>query len=406
MAPPASTALLGPPRGCRRQHQRRCRCGSQAHPRAVVVRVLLVRRRLRHLTDGVRGGGGGGGGVAKKAVANEAPRSGRAIAYASSGDPCVDFFFQVVPGATSGGDVAALLDVAWSRDARAALRLVCHLRGVRGLGKGDREGFYAAALWMDARHPKTLAGNLAIFARFGCLKDLPEILYRILHGDRMEEEGDRRKQQQDLRHGLKRRRSDGEFKAAKERKRQEEAELARTALARYESDESFRFLYDRVAEMLKSDVEHLRAGDTAKIGLAAKWCPSLRSSYDRATLLCEAIARRIFPRESSQEYLNISDKHYAYRIRDRLRREVLVPLRKALELPEVYMCACNAQVQGGVREARQAPRDQLLRRGAHRPHQDPSRWGAAARAHRRGAQGGARRGGGAAVAPHGGLPCR
>ena len=57
------------------------------------------------------------------------------------------------------------------------------------------------------------------------------------------------------------------------------------------------------AEMLKSDVEHLRVGDTTKIGLAAKWCPSLRSSYDRATLLCEAIARRIFPRESSQEYL-------------------------------------------------------------------------------------------------------
>ncbi|RLN03984.1 hypothetical protein C2845_PM13G08350 [Panicum miliaceum] len=161
----------------------------------------------------------------------------------------------------------------------------------------------------------------------------------------MEEEGDRHNQQQDLRHGMKRRRSDNEFKAAKERKRQEEAQLARTALARYVSDESFRFLYDRIAEMfaemLKSDVENLRAGDTAKIGLAAKWCPSLRSSYDRATLLCEAIARRIFPRESSQEYLNISDKHYAYRIRDRLRREVLVPLRKALELPEVYMCACK-----------------------------------------------------------------
>ncbi|OEL23867.1 hypothetical protein BAE44_0015115 [Dichanthelium oligosanthes] len=284
------------------------------------------------------------GGVTKK-PAKEATRSGRALAYASSGDPCVDFFFQVVPGATSGADVAALLDAAWSRDARAALRLVCHLRGVRGLGKGDREGFYAAALWMHARHPKTLAGNLATFARFGCLKDLPEILYRILHGDRMEDEGDRRKQQNVRGQGTKRRRSDGDFESAKDKRRQEEAQLARKALSRYESNEAFRFLYDHVAEMfaemLKSDVEHLRAADTAKIGLAAKWCPSLRSSYDRATLLCEAIARRIFPRESNQEYLNISDKHYAYRVRDRLRREVLVPLRKALELPEVYMCACK-----------------------------------------------------------------
>ncbi|XP_066386192.1 uncharacterized protein [Miscanthus floridulus] len=321
MAPPTSTALLGPPVAALNTNM-----AAAADSRPT--------REASSSSDSD-----------DSSVAKEASRSGRALAYASSGDPCVDFFFQIVPGATSAAHLAALLDVAWSRDARTALRLVCHLRGVRGLGKGDREGFYAAALWMHARHPKTLAGNLAIFARFGCLKDLPEILYRVLHGDRKGDDGDRRKQQNVHRHGMKRRRSDREFQAAKETKRQEEAQLARSALSRYESDEAFRFLYDGVAEMfaemLKSDVEHLRVGDTTKIGLAAKWCPSLRSSYDRATLLCEAIARRIFPRESSQEYLNISDKHYAYRVRDRLRREVLVPLRKALELPEVYMCACK-----------------------------------------------------------------
>jgi hypothetical protein len=122
-----------------------------------------------------------------------------------------------------------------------------------------------------------------------------------------------------------------------------EAQLAQAALARYATDEAFRHLYDRVAdtfaELLKSDIEHLRAGDTAKIGLEAKWCPSLRSSYDRSTLLCEAIARRIFPRESNQEYLNLSNKHYTYRVHNQLRREVLVPLRKVLELLEVYMNA-------------------------------------------------------------------
>ncbi|CAN6199591.1 unnamed protein product [Urochloa humidicola] len=338
MAPPASAALLGPP------------VAAAVHTNTVAAAdPKPTHRRYESSSEDSASNDEDmpmafiGGGAAKTAAA--ATRSTRALAYASSGDPCVDFFFQVVPGATSVADVAALLDVAWSRDPRAALRLVCHLRGVRGLGKGDREGFYAAALWMHARHPKTLAANLATFARFGCLKDLPEILYRVLHGDRMEEDGDPRKQKQDGRYGTKRRRSDGEFQAAKEKRRMEEAQLARTALACYDSDESFRFLYDRVAEMfaemLKSDVEHLRAGDTSKIGLAAKWCPSLRSSYDRATLLCEAIARRIFPRESSQEYLNIADQHYAYRVRDRLRREVLVPLRKALELPEVYMCACK-----------------------------------------------------------------
>jgi hypothetical protein len=267
------------------------------------------------------------------------PRSGQEpLAYASSGDPCVDFFFQVVPGVTSDTDLAALLDASWSRDALTALKLVCHLRGVRGLGKSDRDGFYAAALWMHAHHPRTLAANLANFARFGCLKDLPEILYLVLHGPREvdQRKGDGRRRR------AKRRRVVDEAKAAKERLNKE-AQLAQAALARYASDEAFRHLYDRVADtfakLLKSDIEHLRAGDTSKIGLAAKWCPSLRSSYDRATLLCEAIARRIFPRESNQEYLDLSDEHYTYRVRNLLRREVLVPLRKVLELPEVYMSA-------------------------------------------------------------------
>jgi hypothetical protein len=62
--------------------------------------------------------------------------------------------------------VAELLDTAWSHNPEAALKLVCHLRGVRGLGKADRDGFYVTALWMHRWHPKTLVGNLAAFSRF------------------------------------------------------------------------------------------------------------------------------------------------------------------------------------------------------------------------------------------------
>ncbi|KAB8111172.1 hypothetical protein EE612_048744 [Oryza sativa] len=274
--------------------------------------------------------------------------SGRPL---TSGDPCLDFFFQIVPGDTEVARVGDLLDAAWVRDPLTALKLVCHLRAVRGLGKADREGFYAAALWMHDHHPRTLAANLAAFAEFGCFKDLLEIVYRVLHGPRdehkeEEEEGDDQTESEDGRRRRPRlrfkRRCIDHAEAAKARL-QKEAQLAQAVLSRYGSDVSFRFLYDGVAdtfaELLKSDVEHMRAGENAKIGLAAKWCPSLRSSYDRATLLCEAIARRMFPRESSQEYLFLSDEHYAYRVRNRLRREVLVPLRKVLELPEVYMTA-------------------------------------------------------------------
>ena len=37
------------------------------------------------------------------------------------------------------------------------------------------------------------------------------------------------------------------------------------------------------------------------------------------------------------EYEGIEDAHYAYRVRDHLLKEVLVPLRKVLKIPEIYM---------------------------------------------------------------------
>lgn len=76
-----------------------------------------------------------------------------------------------------------------------------------------------------------------------------------------------------------------------------------------------------------------------ELSLAAKWCPSLDSSYDELLLVCEGIARKLFAREDHAEYDGVEEAHYAYKVRTRLRKEVLVPLRNALELPEVFMCA-------------------------------------------------------------------
>ncbi|CAI0457966.1 unnamed protein product [Linum tenue] len=137
------------------------------------------------------------------------------------------------------------------------------------------------------------------------------------------------------------------MKAAKEEARAKRKEKvvskATKAFLRYLSDSDFRLLHDSIAQMfadaLKQDLENLSARQFRNISLAAKWCPSLDSSYDKATLICESIARRVFPKESDPEYEKIEDAHYAYRVRDRLRKQVLVPLRRAIKLPEVYMSA-------------------------------------------------------------------
>ncbi|CAH2046607.1 unnamed protein product [Thlaspi arvense] len=281
--------------------------------------------------------------------------------FLSTGNPCLDFFFHIVPD-TSPVDLIQRLAVSWSHDPLTTLKLVCNLRGVRGTGKSDKEGFYTAAFWLYQNHPKTLALNLPALVDFGYLKDLLEILYRILEGQQLER-GANRAWRNKIQRKFKRTRKNrsevsgdlgdrilenaeelsgpGDKIKARALRKQRELEKAKRALERYRSDANYRLLFDRIADLfadlLKSDLKFLNSNEPNKIGLASKWCPSVDSSYDKTTLICEAIARRIFPRED--EYKEIEDSHYAYRIRDRLRKQVLVPLHKALELPEVSMSA-------------------------------------------------------------------
>ncbi|GMN49335.1 hypothetical protein TIFTF001_018494 [Ficus carica] len=273
--------------------------------------------------------------------------------YLSSGNPCLDFFFH----------------------------LICNLRGVRGTGKSDKEGFYTAALWLHKHHPKTLACNVGSFAEFGYFKDLPEILYRLLEGPDVREiqraEWDEKKPiecydprkrrtywvkrpsrrlnttttttrakstvPREIRVLKAEERAKQEEEKARKLREEKRLAMAKKVIDRYEQDPDFRFLHDKIsehfAERLDADVHELLMNNIVKISLAAKWCPSLNSSFDRSTLLCESIAKRVFPRESYPEYKGVEEEHYAYRVRDRLRKELLVPLRKALELPEVYMSA-------------------------------------------------------------------
>lgn len=317
--------------------------------------------------------------------------------FLTTGNPCLDFFFHIVPD-TPSETLVARLRLAWDQNPLTALKLVCNLRGVRGTGKSDKEGFYAAALWLHEHHPKTLAFNVPSLADFGYFKDLPELLYRLLEGSQVrkiqKEEWNKRKFGLRKRHQIqpnynddddekvddenvndenvddyeiygrmmkKKKKEKREWianekdsvmteemlaraKAEKETahalKEEKRISLAKKLVERYNSDSNFRSLHDSIsdhfADCLKKDLEFLRSRSSTQISLAAKWCPSVGSSFDRSTLLCETIAKKIFPRE---EYEGVEEAHYAYRVRNRLRKEVLVPLRKVLELPEGFIGA-------------------------------------------------------------------
>lgn len=297
--------------------------------------------------------------------------------YLATGNPCLDFFFHVVPN-TLPQSLTERLQVAWAHNPLTTLKLICNLRGVRGTGKMDKEGFYTAAFWLHNHHPKTFACNVDSFANFGYFKDLPEMLFRLLEGSDVRKRQKADWEQRKLGKSKSKSKVKSKFpdlnlntkkmkktkKVAKEirilnsleknwiqkeaasaLRKEKQASMAKKALERYTKDPEFRFLHERIsdlfAECLKSDLQFLQSGELRKVGLAAKWCPSIDSSFDLSTLICERIARKVFPRESYPEYTDVEEAHYAYRVRDRLRKEVLVPLRKVLELPEVYIGANN-----------------------------------------------------------------
>ncbi|XP_024541261.1 uncharacterized protein LOC9656280 [Selaginella moellendorffii] len=311
------------------------------------------------------------------------------LTFYESGSACLDFFFHIVPVTTDKSRVQELAAAAWAEDPLTTLKLIFQLRGVRGTGKSDKLHFYDAACWLYEHHPRTLAANIAKVAPVGYFKDLLELVQRILEGEEVTEKRIEEKRQHKrrkppkesvmsstrgyrrslfswtkpsgknkwarasskLKIGTKEDRIAASLKRdkllkqqASELRRRKALELAKRVIERHEKDDEFAAIYSGVArvfaEALAKDMEALRSDkEKARLSLAAKWCPSLDSSYDKQTLLCEAIARLLFPKDSSPELAELEQPHYAYRIRDKLRKEVLVPLRKALELPEVFMSA-------------------------------------------------------------------
>ncbi|CAI9776903.1 unnamed protein product [Fraxinus pennsylvanica] len=280
--------------------------------------------------------------------------------FLSSGNPCLDFFFHVVPD-TPHETLHKLLKLSWDHDSLTTLKLVGNLRGVRGTGKSDKENFYAAALWMHQYHPKTLACNIGTFAEFGYFKDLLEILYRLLEGpetrrNKKMEWIEKKRQKTRVRrlYFLKKKEEKEEDLAEVEKKKMLRAKVPREERIevnmkkvkggngeskRIEKIESVRHGKKGLRKVLKSDIEFLNSGDIKSLSLAAKWCPTIDSSYDKATSICKSIAEKIFPRESTAESEGLSEEQYVYKVKNRLRKEVLVPLHQALKLPEVFMSA-------------------------------------------------------------------
>ena len=102
--------------------------------------------------------------------------------HTTSLSPLVDLFYAVKEN-TFANLIESSLRAAWQADPLKALKLVFFMRDVRN-GKGLKSEFYTAAKWLQAYHPETFKANVVRFCpRFGCWKDLLELLVRDRMGE-------------------------------------------------------------------------------------------------------------------------------------------------------------------------------------------------------------------------------
>jgi len=94
-----------------------------------------------------------------------------AVAFDSTNDRVLDFFFQAVRG-LSGDRLTELLSAAWEENSLLTLRAIFQLRDIRGKGKGERVLFRACIAWLANTDPETLKINIQHIPEFGRWDDL------------------------------------------------------------------------------------------------------------------------------------------------------------------------------------------------------------------------------------------
>mmetsp|Transcript_4888 Transcript_4888/g.8547 ORF Transcript_4888/g.8547 Transcript_4888/m.8547 type:complete len:1205 (-) Transcript_4888:126-3740(-) len=246
----------------------------------------------------------------------------------SSWSPNAELVLRAFPESTQTRNMhlCYVLDAAWQEDAESCIRAILRLGEWRR--RSDRHVFFDAILWLWTNYPVVLLANLHLVPKLGCWKHLCELLARACEGEEVSRKKDRSWRYKWVRKdprltaddGVGMLRSPGRLASAEK------------AVRRFDEDPLYRALYIRCsqlfAEQLGTDLREKTANPLCAPSLCARWCPGLDTSFDRRTLLCEGIARAYYPQAEHAEWSSLSDREYAFRARNRLRREVLVPLKQ------------------------------------------------------------------------------
>jgi hypothetical protein len=100
-----------------------------------------------------------------------------AVALATTGSACLNFFSSVMARdkstAMSDDNITLLLQESWKESRDLTLRLIAHLRDVRG-GKGERHAAEVCWRWLLQNHPEQVTANAVNIPFYGRWSDLQD----------------------------------------------------------------------------------------------------------------------------------------------------------------------------------------------------------------------------------------
>jgi hypothetical protein len=237
--------------------------------------------------------------------------------HSTTKSECLNLFFDVLQR-TRKSVIESHLHAAWHEDPLLTLKIIFHLRDIRK-GKGARKEFYHCMLWLYNNHFPTFKKNLHNVARHGYWKDLGLLIMFVSTGNVSFKTN---------------------FSHKQKSKKEQMATVGKVKKLLLQDSQFADFYYEVVnifVESLKIDQALLNSTRSLpSTALCGKWSPTIGCSVDSHTALGKNIASALFPSYDHRRE-GETDRAFLSRIFIAYRKEYLIPLRKAIAVPESLM---------------------------------------------------------------------
>ncbi|KAI0782955.1 hypothetical protein C8Q75DRAFT_801065 [Abortiporus biennis] len=324
---------------------------------------------------------------ALKSTSNHTLTANFSPAFRSTLSPTLDAFNALRPS-MNGDKIWKVLDKAWKEDPELTLKIIWNARSIHD-GKNDREVFYQAFGWLFKNHPRTAIINLPLLVKPVCVidkqdvptgshgyfKDLLNIItlaaldqfgpnFRPLpFFNEISEKRSIRNEYRDKYYGTPLREINQILeREAPERRIAKRKQFYEGLVEKLNAVPHFRALYVAVARIfakallrddnilrqinaLPDDAKAERIELLHKLSLAGKWAPTPGLCHDVRTNIATAIAQLVhYGCQTAKPNLQHDLSHSfsapeAQILRSFYHRWFLVPLRRALVIPEPLMSA-------------------------------------------------------------------